>query len=158
MRKIIIVQHFLQENGNITDVKLLDWQVAKVGSPVQDLSYCLYSGGSTDSFDRLDDLLKSYYESFSSVLKKVGEIPEEIYPFSVLKDEWKEYGKFGLLISFMVIKQKMSKQEEKFDLIELSMSDNKDEMAQKFSEGTQSEEYDKRIRELLLHVYSIGAM
>lgn len=147
-----------QEKRNVVDLKLLDWQITKVGSPVQDLSYCLYSGASLDTYERLDDLLKLYYEHFSAVLRQAGENPEEVYPFSVLKEEWKEYCKFGWTMSLMVMKIKTTEQEDKLDLVDISTSDNKIEMAKKMIRGTPSTEYDRRVRELLLHVYKIGGM
>ncbi|XP_019874088.2 uncharacterized protein LOC109602203 [Aethina tumida] len=146
------------EKRNVVDLKLLDWQITKVGSPVHDLSYCLYSGASLDTYERLDDLLKLYYEHFSAVLRQAGENPEEVYPFSVLKEEWKEYCKFGWTMSLMVMKIKTTEQEDKLDLVDISTSDNKIEMAKKMVRGTPSTEYDRRARELLLHVYKIGGM
>lgn len=140
------------------DLKLLDWQIVKPGSPVQDLSYCLYSGASLDTFERLDDLLKFYYDHFSAVLRQCGENPEEVYPFSTLKDEWKEYCKFGWIMSMLVMKAKTTAQEDKVDLFDINNSDNKIEMAKKMVRGTPSEEYDRRVRELLLHVYKLGGL
>lgn len=136
----------------------MDWQLVKTGSPVQDLSYCLYSGASLDTFERLDDLLKVYYDNFSSVLRQCGENPEEVYPFTTLKEEWKKHCKFGWATSLMVLKIKTTAQQDKIDLADVSISDNQIEMAKKIVHGTPCEEYDRRVRELLLHVYKIGGM
>lgn len=140
------------------DLKLLDWQLLKLGSPVHDLSYCLYSGASLDTYERLDELLKLYYEHFSAILRQCGENPEEVYPFSILKEEWKEYCRFGMVMSLMVMKIKTTEQKDKVDLSDFGTTDNKLEIARKMIRGTPSEEYDRRIRGLLLHVHKIGAL
>ncbi|CAH0550365.1 unnamed protein product [Brassicogethes aeneus] len=142
----------------LIDLKILDWQILKVGSPVHDLSYCLYSGGSKDTFDRLDDLLQVYFKSFSDILKKAGLNSEEVYPYSLLKEEWKKYCIYGWVMSLTVIRVKLTNQEDKVDLIEMSNSDDKEEMAKKMLEGKPCEEYDRRVRELILHVHEIGAL
>ncbi|CAH0550371.1 unnamed protein product [Brassicogethes aeneus] len=146
------------EQRKLIDLKILDWQLVKVGSPVHDLSYCLYSGGSKDTFDRLDDLLQVYYKSFSDVLRKAGLNSEEVYPSSLLKEEWKEYCNYGWIMSLTVLRFKLTDQEDKVDLMDMTNSDNKEEMAKKMLEGKPSEEYDRRVRELLLHVHEIGAL
>lgn len=150
--------YYIQDKGDIVDLKLLDWQLVKLGTPVQDLSYCLYSGASLDTFERLDDLLRVYYDKFSAVLQQCGENPEEVYPFTILKEEWKEYCKFGWSAALMIIKAKTTKQEDKVDFTDISMTDNQGEMIKKLVLGTPSAEYDRRVRELLLHVHKIGGM
>ncbi|CAH0550368.1 unnamed protein product [Brassicogethes aeneus] len=142
----------------LIDLKMLDWQLLKVGSTVHDLSHCLYSGGSKDTFDRLDDLLQVYYKSFSDVLKKAGLNSEEVYPYSLLKEEWKTYCTYGWILGLTIIRMKLTNQEDKVDLIEMSSSDNKEEMAKKIFEGKPCEEYDRRVRELILHLHEIGAL
>ncbi|CAH0550369.1 unnamed protein product [Brassicogethes aeneus] len=118
----------------------------------------IYNGGSKDTFDRLDDLLQVYYKSFSDVLKKAGLNSEEVYPYSLLKEEWKTYCIYGWIMSLTVIRIKLTNQEDKVDLIEMSNSDDKEEMAKKMFEGKPCEEYDRRVRELILHVHEIGAL
>ncbi|XP_049820154.1 uncharacterized protein LOC126264815 [Aethina tumida] len=130
--------------NNVVDLKLLDWQLIKPGSPVHDLSYCLYSGASLDTYERLDDLLKLYYKHFSAILRQCGENPEEVYHFSTLKEEWKEYCRFGMVMSLI----KTTEQKDKVDLSDFGTSDNKLEIARKMIRGTPSEEYDRRIRGL----------
>jgi thiamine kinase-like enzyme len=73
----------------LTDMRLLDLQFVKVGSPVCDLSYCFYSGASTADFNDLDKYLRIYYDSFSSFLTEVGADPKEIC------DVRSVYGFFG---------------------------------------------------------------
>ncbi|CAH0550363.1 unnamed protein product [Brassicogethes aeneus] len=146
------------EQRELVDLKLLDWQLLKLGSPVHDLSFCLYSGGSNATFNRLDELLQAYYKSFSDVLEKAGLNSEKVYPYSLLKEEWKEYANFGWLMGLMIIKLKLTNKEDKVDLMDLNNSDDKEEITRKMMEGTPSEACDRRIRELLLHVHKIGAM
>ncbi|XP_018566812.1 uncharacterized protein LOC108907558 [Anoplophora glabripennis] len=68
------------ESGKLTDLRLLDFQNVRLGSPISDLSYCLYSGGTKETFDDLDCLLQIYHDSFSENLRAFGCDSNEVYP------------------------------------------------------------------------------
>lgn len=79
------------------EMRLLDFQLSRIASPVHDLSYAIYSGASKEMLDELDYYLKVYHDTLSSVLKEFGCIPELTYPYSILKDEWKKYSRYGFM-------------------------------------------------------------
>ncbi|KAJ3659965.1 hypothetical protein Zmor_011626 [Zophobas morio] len=143
-------------NKKPTDVRLIDFQVLRAGSPVCDLSYCLYSGASKKIFDNLNDYLKIYYNSFSSFVKSLGSDPEKLFPFEALEDQWKKYAKFGMMVSLSIIRMKLINTEDVVDLTdELEVDQFADALAkQKFDEET----YRKRTRELLWHMSEVDAL
>ena len=135
-------------------MRLIDFQVLRVGSPVCDLSYCLYSGASKKVLDNLSVFLKVYYGSFSSFVKSMGSDPEKLFPFSALMDHWKKYSRFGLIVSLTVIKEKLTPSEDVIDLTDALEMDGHVLTKQKFDEDG----YRKRIRELLLHMCEVDAL
>lgn len=74
---------------------MIDFQSPIGPSPVTDLSYCFYSGGTKELFDKLEEYLTIYHSSLSKTVQEFGYDPEEIYSFNTLKTEWKKYCKFG---------------------------------------------------------------
>ncbi|RZC37343.1 EcKinase, DUF1679, and/or APH domain containing protein [Asbolus verrucosus] len=96
------------------DMRLLDWQFIKIGSPVCDLSYCLYSGAPKEILDSLDTFLKIYYDNFSSFLKELGSDPEKLFPYEALKDHWKKYSRFGMSMAIIMWKVKLVEDEETY--------------------------------------------
>lgn len=104
------MQFHRQEQQEIK-VKLLDFQLAYVTTPIHDLAYFFYSGASKHDMDRLDHYLDIYYDSFSEFVRELGADPTELYPYHVLKDEWKRYsvpgvilGEFFVIFTFMTTK------------------------------------------------------
>jgi hypothetical protein len=134
----------------LTDMRLLDLQFVKVGSPVCDLSYCFYSGASTADFNDLDKYLRIYYDSFSSFLTEV------VFPFEALKQHWKKYAMFGVCMAFLVLKLKATEQEDIIDLTDdFDESDMSEMIANlKFNQ----DDYKKNVRELIYHLNEIDVL
>ncbi|RZC41667.1 EcKinase domain containing protein, partial [Asbolus verrucosus] len=65
----------------------------------------------------LDYYLKIYYKSFSSFLKKLGSEPEKLFPFEALKEHWKKYAKFGMIMALNILQIKMT---DKNDFVDFS--------------------------------------
>ncbi|KAJ8977349.1 hypothetical protein NQ317_017764 [Molorchus minor] len=68
------------ETGALEDMRMIDFQLSYVGSPVTDLSYCLYSSGSKELFDQLDHFLSVYHRSLIEAVKQLGCYSENIFP------------------------------------------------------------------------------
>uniref|UniRef100_A0A6P7FLA1 Uncharacterized protein LOC114331585 n=1 Tax=Diabrotica virgifera virgifera TaxID=50390 RepID=A0A6P7FLA1_DIAVI len=90
------------KSGDIEDIKLFDFQMAAVGSPVWDLTYTFYSGADEETISNLDHFLEIYYKSLSDTLKEYGCNAEKVLPFKELKNEWKEHNAFGVLLGLLV--------------------------------------------------------
>lgn len=85
---------------------MIDFQFISSGSPVFDLSYCFYSGGSGRDWLKLDQFLKIYHVSLSETLKVFGLDAEKIYSFNTLLQDWKENCKFGFAMALMLLRAK----------------------------------------------------
>lgn len=81
----------------------MDWQLARFGSPVLDLSYFLYTSASKDILDDLSKLLKLYHDSVAEHLSKFNCSIDELFAYSILEEHWKKYAKFGLGMAFLVV-------------------------------------------------------
>ncbi|KAJ8977339.1 hypothetical protein NQ317_017753 [Molorchus minor] len=93
------------ENKNSpSNVKILDWQLSQLLSPVIDLSYFIYINSSQSELDQLDELLETYYFSFSEFLRELGSKAEELFTFEDLKRHWNKYCAFGALFTPYVLK------------------------------------------------------
>ncbi|XP_044264863.1 uncharacterized protein LOC123011482 [Tribolium madens] len=146
---------FKYQDGSVTDIRLIDWQLMKSGSPVCDLSYCLYSGASKRVFDNLDHYLRIYHDSFSGCVRELGSDPG-LYPFEALKADWRKYAKFGMIMSFGILRMKLTNKE---DIIDLTDDFNMDEFGEVFSKLRFNEkDYYSRIRGLVRHMHEIGAL
>ncbi|RZB38959.1 EcKinase, DUF1679, and/or APH domain containing protein [Asbolus verrucosus] len=152
----IMFKYDVKNGKKLVDVRLIDWQGIKVGSPVCDLAYCLYSGTCKDIFDNLDEYLKIYHKSFSSSLKKLGSDPEKLFPFEAFKEQWKKFAKFGMCMAFGILKVKMTHTNDCLDSMDGLDTDNiiAEMKKLKFNE----DEFKKMIRELLRHLCEIDAL
>jgi hypothetical protein len=137
-------------------MRLIDWQIIKVGSPVCDLSYCLYSGASKKVFDNLNHYLKIYYDSFSSFLRELGSDPDKLFPFSVLEEHWRKYSRWGMIMSFSILRMKLTHKE---DIIDLADGISEEELTSAFSKTKfYEEDYNKRVRGLVSHMFEVDAL
>ncbi|XP_018563003.1 uncharacterized protein LOC108904810 [Anoplophora glabripennis] len=78
-------------------VAILDWQLARLHSPALDISYLIYATCSEEELKHFDELLETYYSSFSTFLTELGSDPEKLFPYSTLQKHWKKYSLFGVL-------------------------------------------------------------
>jgi hypothetical protein len=108
------------ENGNCNvplKVAILDWQVSRYSSPILDLSYYILGCISEKELEYLDEILITYYHSFTDQLKQLGiDDPEVLYPLQQFLDEWKKYCKFGVMLAALVMKVSATDKDEVVDL------------------------------------------
>lgn len=90
-----------------------------VGSPIFDLSYSFYSGANKETLRKLDKFLKIYYESLSEHLQQYGLKVDEIYPFEVMKQEWKRYCSFGFIMGYQILGVRNMNEDEIPDISKL---------------------------------------
>ncbi|XP_023312538.1 uncharacterized protein LOC111692681, partial [Anoplophora glabripennis] len=139
-------------SGKLIDVRFLDFQLVRLGSPVCDLSYCLYSGGTKETFDDLDHLLQIYHDSLSENIRAYGCDPDELYPLKALKDDWKVYFHWGVRFGFSVWRGKLVYDDEVLDLTDVATEDG--ENVQKFTDTKFDEKtFKERTRDIILHLY-----
>lgn len=67
---------------------MLDFQLARVVSPVSDLSFIIYSCTDKSFRDKyFDDALKFYHSVLISAIKSLGSNPEKLYPWNLFMKE-----------------------------------------------------------------------
>lgn len=60
-------------DGRVKDVKMIDFQIARIGSPIYDLPYFLCTSTSFEVLDQhLDDLCDAYYTRFIQFLERTN--------------------------------------------------------------------------------------
>ncbi|CAG9859308.1 unnamed protein product [Phyllotreta striolata] len=95
------------DKKQLENIFLIDFQMSSVGSPVLDLSYSFYACADYHSMlDKLDEFLEVYHKSLSEELLRYGSKAEEVYPFDVMKEEWKKYSVFGLFMGSLMCSMK----------------------------------------------------
>lgn len=133
-------------------MRLIDFQLVRLGSPVCDLSYSLYSGGTKAIFDDLDHLLQVYHDSLSESLRAYGCDPDVLYPLHALKDDWKVYCQLGITMGLSIWRGKLVDDDEVVDLTDLALDEGNgmDKFkAAKFDEKT----YKEITNDVILHLY-----
>lgn len=87
-----------------TNIKLIDWQLSRYGSPVLDLVYFIFNCTDEElrshSYHRL---LSIYYNSLSKHLHNLGGNVDKQFPRSAFRDHLKRFGRYGFLMSLMVM-------------------------------------------------------
>lgn len=132
---------------------LLDFQLIGQGSPVLDLAYFTYASSPKAIYGNLDHYLKIYYKSLCKTIRDLGSDPEQLIPFEVLKDHWKLYSKYGLLMSSLVLKICTQERDEIMEFAEVMEETNGEDMLHGFTKkGKHDDLYNQRLKDLLEHM------
>uniref|UniRef100_A0A336JXG8 CSON001337 protein n=1 Tax=Culicoides sonorensis TaxID=179676 RepID=A0A336JXG8_CULSO len=96
---------FHHNANNLPDnIKFIDYQISRYVSPVLDLMYFIFASTDKSFRDKhYDDLIKIYHNSFCKFLKRLGENPEELFPFEKLEKQLKKFGRFGMPMALMLV-------------------------------------------------------
>ena len=71
-----------------TQALLLDFQLARVASPVLDLAFLVYACSDKQLLDdHFDDMLKTYHSTLANGIRALGSDPEKVYPWYLFQDE-----------------------------------------------------------------------
>lgn len=139
-----------------TQVCFLDWQIARIGSPVFDISYFFCACSSKEVLYDIDKYLKIYYENLTKTLEESGLDPEKIFTFEELKCQWKIHVKFGLFMTLFVTRVILSEVDEVPDLSELAESGKDILQCISSSNASNNEEIFKRITDVVLFMDDLG--
>lgn len=140
-------------------VSFVDFQLARYGAPVLDVLYNIFS--STDKAFRMqhyDKLLKSYYDSLSDTIKKLGSDPMKLYTFEQFHMQMQQFGEFSLLFGPLIIQTKMSSPNnvENMDVYAEHLENgNETDLFKEFDEKTQIA-YSKLINDLVDDLVGYG--
>ncbi|KAF2904036.1 hypothetical protein ILUMI_02133 [Ignelater luminosus] len=138
-----------------SEVCLLDWQLARAGSPVLDLAYFIFACTDKPLRDEhYDHLIQEYYESLSSFLHELGSDPDKLFPFEVLQEHLKKFCVFGLYMAIMILYVINSEVEEIPDFH--NITDTEECMEEWRYETKNIEKYYERMRGVILDFIKFG--
>ncbi|XP_062712320.1 uncharacterized protein LOC109428074 [Aedes albopictus] len=79
--------------NSVQEIVLLDWQMARYGSPIMDLLSFLYLCGEIDlRREHFNDLLQTFYNAFATTFRALGGQPEKSFPFEAIHAQMKLFG------------------------------------------------------------------
>ncbi|XP_017785243.1 PREDICTED: uncharacterized protein LOC108568578 [Nicrophorus vespilloides] len=139
-----------------TDLRLLDFQLVRKGSPVLDLSNFFYAGAPKHLLNKLDHYLKYYHSVLSKQLKMFGIEVEHFITFEELKNDWKIYSKFGYLKAILLIKGSLREPDEIIDNADLSANSNMSLSETFCLEFKNQEQINERLKDLTDHMLENG--
>lgn len=73
--------------------------MSAIGSPALDLSYYLLTSTTKELRVRYEDLIKVYHDSMSELITKLGSDPQKLFPFDELKNQLKQFGVYGVIMT-----------------------------------------------------------
>lgn len=126
-------------------MRFVDFQFSRLGSPVCDLAYFIYSCTSKEVLDNMNTYKYHYYDSLSKHISLLGSNPNEVYPLSVFEEHWKTYAKFGLTISALQVFVLLSEKHEVIDYTDVAEAGQEIGTAYDY-EIANTEEYNNRMR------------
>ncbi|KAB0801591.1 hypothetical protein PPYR_03777 [Photinus pyralis] len=134
---------------------ILDWQLARLGSPALDLGYFLFTCTSKELRDeKYNSLIQEYYKSFRSFLKELGSDADKLFPFDVLQEHLKKYCVYGLCMAVIVLLILISDTEEIPDIH--NISSNEHVMDKLNYEPKNIEVYNSRVRDIIFDFIKLG--
>lgn len=136
---------------------MLDWQALRYVSPTLDLVQFLFV--CTDSDMRAkhyDELLRIYHNSLADLLNNLGGDAEKQFPFEALLHQLKKFGKFGVIVSVILIPILLTEDDDFPDLD--AMAEEMEGKPNNFNEtfAANDEVYKKRMRGVLTDAIRYG--
>ncbi|KAF2887668.1 hypothetical protein ILUMI_18505 [Ignelater luminosus] len=133
-----------------TSVRFIDFQLARLGPPVLDLAFFLYTCSEKKVIEALEDYLRLYYNSLVAHLVKLGSDPDKVYPYSIFLKQWRKYAKLGFTLAITVIYILLTDESEAVDLN--SVAETGAPLGDAFDyEIAKSDLYYDRVRHIILH-------
>ncbi|VEN47561.1 unnamed protein product [Callosobruchus maculatus] len=86
------------------DAMLVDFQIAKPGSPVRDIAYFLFVNSSKEDLQKYREYLNIYYQELSDCLRQLSCDIKECFPEDLFVDHWKTIAKYAVYISMLILK------------------------------------------------------
>jgi hypothetical protein len=94
---------FLQE-GEPNNIRLLDFQLIRYGSLANDVAYFIFTSTNEELRDEhYENLLQIYHKSLCDFITRLGSDGENLFKYNDFKKQMKKFGRYGLLMSVMVV-------------------------------------------------------
>ncbi|KFB51965.1 AGAP013267-PA-like protein [Anopheles sinensis] len=98
------ISNILYRPNNAKELKFLDWQVARSGTPAIDLSYFIFCCTDSELRERLPELLRKYHSALVRRMEELGiSNGRELFPFERLQMHMKKYARFGFGMALMTL-------------------------------------------------------
>lgn len=141
-------------------IVLLDWQLSRVTSPAVDLSYYLLTSTVKSLRDaHLDEFIQIYYTNLADIVRASGSDPDVLFPEVELQRQLKQFGKYGVVMSPMLIPVILAESSDITDLDDFAdaMSKSKEESGRAVNiTGKKEQEFVKRMQDLLADARRYG--
>ncbi|KAL1506588.1 hypothetical protein ABEB36_005919 [Hypothenemus hampei] len=152
------------DSGELENVKLIDFQLTRESTPIHDLSYFFYASASKKDIDNLEQYLALYHESFSDILRQLGENANEIFPFDVLIKEWKENALLGIILGIYLWQIKLIQKAEFVEILQ-QFSDTQVDQTETYSAFLEvlskvytNKDFLERTTNILIHAVEYGIL
>lgn len=98
-------------------MSLIDWQLSRYCSPVVDILYNLLAATNKEFRENYwKELIDLYYSSLSSIVRKLGSDSDKLFTYANLDNEFKKFGKFGIVFGLVIIQFLLTTPENLKDL------------------------------------------
>ncbi|XP_071053882.1 uncharacterized protein [Onthophagus taurus] len=145
----------LSVNDVPKNVCLLDWQMARYGSPACDLSYFIFTCTTKELRDKhYDEIIKLYYYTLCAHSIELGTNPEKYLTFDGLQEELKRYSLIGLFTTVMVLTVITRDTNEIPEWREKGIDSVAEELF--MTKSKNANEYNERVRGVLVDYYEKG--
>nr|XP_022903199.1 uncharacterized protein LOC111415673 [Onthophagus taurus] len=139
-----------KNNLKPTEIRFIDYQIIRYGSPVTDFSHFFYTSSSKSELDNIEYYRNIYYDELTATIKQLGSDPNELYPKSVFDAHWKKYCVNGLNVALFLIRMMTTEAEEIPEYNDLSEAMN---VVEKMSFEPKNDGYKERVRDVVMHFY-----
>ncbi|KAF5277583.1 hypothetical protein FQR65_LT15939 [Abscondita terminalis] len=140
---------------NEQEVRIIDWQTARICSPAVDLSLILFICCNGEVRNKhAQHLTEVYYDSCSAMLRQFDEDPNIVFPRTVLEAHLKMYSGYALCLALRTVSM-MSVPEN--EIPDPTLAQNYDDMIKMYMEVNMVREiFDDRIRDMLTDYVNYG--
>lgn len=107
------------QKDDTSEILLLDWQTARMGSPMLDVMYYLFTSTERSLRDQhLDELLRVYHTACCGVITACGSVAEQLFTFEQLQQQMGEFGIQGFAMATLIVGIMVSESENILDMDE----------------------------------------
>lgn len=85
------------------ELKFLDWQVSRCGTPVIDLSYFIFCCTDSELRKRLPELLQKYHTALVRRIDELGSDGHKLFPYETLQQYLRKFARFGFGMALMTL-------------------------------------------------------
>lgn len=153
--------YILFQAKKLNAVSFVDWQIIRYASPVLDLHYNIFN--STDQAFRQKEyhnLIAHYHRTLSAQIRRLGSDPDKLYPWSVLQDHLKKFGKYAFLMCPILVPMLVADAQDIPDLDEIvsKMNTNDSDIgfALSYTNNRSEQIYEQRITDVFTDLVNLG--